>query len=355
MQTRKERSPCITPQVICGLLCAILLVGCASTGPSLKVYDDPSDACNTFRQPLIETEVDLRAWTVGGAAAGAVVGGVLAALLGGDAAQVAGVAAAGAVVGGTAGYLAAREKQNSTQEELLAAIENDAMSDSKKVQQVTAAIERLWACRQRQIENVRVQFEEGEISKAIAISRANDIQTANDKDNQLVEQVMGRIDKRYSTYVDAKAEVLGADRPTVEPEVEPVIADEPAPAGAEQDPFAEFALAPATGEFKIKKTANIRNGPSTEADKITVLNAGETISIKGRTKDGNWYAFMHGEKPAFIYRSLVEEAGMQTPETKPPTDALEALALDTLKAKAAQEKQKKQTDQSLEELNLLLS
>jgi hypothetical protein len=324
--------------------------------PSLKKYDDPLDACNTFRQPLIETETDLRVWAFGGAAAGAVVGGVIAALLGGNASQIAGVAAAGAAAGGAAGYLAARKKQDSTQAELLAAIDNDATSDSEKVRQVTTTMERLWNCRQRQIENIRVQFEAGEISKAQALTMANDVQTASDEDNQLIEKVLGRIDQRYNAYVDAKAEVLEVDRSEVEPgetsktAEKPGILETPEKTDEVGKTFADFDLEPAAGEFKLKKAANIRNGPSTKADKVAVLNAGRTISVTDRTKDGNWYAFIYNGKPAFIYGSLVEKTSIKIAE-----DPLETLASEAEGAKAIRLKQREQTERDLEELNILLS
>jgi hypothetical protein len=323
--------------------------------PSLKKYDDPSDACNTFRQPLIKTETDLRVWTFGGAATGAVVGGVIAALLGGSASQIAGVAAAGAAVGGTAGYLAARKKQDSTQAELLTAIDNDATSDSEKVRQVTTAMERLWNCRQREIENLRAQFKAGEISKAQALTMANDIQTASDADNQLIEKVLGRIDQRYNAYVDAKAEVLEVDRSEVAPSETPKTAETPEKTDEVKKTFADFDLEPTAGEFRLKKTANIRNGPSTEADKVAVLNAGRTISVTDRTKDGNWYAFIYSGKPAFIYRSLIEKAGIKIAGDQTTGDPLKTLASEAQEAKAIQQKQKKKTERDLEELNILLS
>ena len=355
MNKRKKGFQCVSAPLFCGLFLILSLTSCASMAPSLKKYDDPSDVCNTFRQPLIETETDLRAWTFGGAAAGAAAGGVIAALLGGNVSQIAGGAAAGAAVGGAAGYLAARKKQSGTQAELLAAIDNDASSDSKKVQQVKTAMQRLWECRQRQIENIRVQFQAGEISKAQALTMANDIQTATDKDNQLIEKVIGRIDKRYGTYVDAKKEVLDREGRQTEVDETKKPAETPPKTDGIDKTVAGYDLIPAAGEFKIKTAANIRNGPSTKSPKVTVLNAGQKIRVTERTKDGKWYGFTYNQKPAFIYSRLVESAGITMAGQPTTGDPLENLASEAQETKAIQKKQKEQTERDLEELNILLS
>jgi hypothetical protein len=189
-----------------------MLTGCVTmTGGSLKAYDDVTDPCNTLRQPLIATQTDMQKSVVTGVALGAIAGGGLAAILGGDSRQIVAGAGLGALSGGAAAYLTAKQKEARNREELIAAINNDAGADHQLLYAFKRNIGRLGSCRTRQIEQVRNQIKSGEISRSQGLAKANEIQTSIDEDNQIIEQVIGKADERYSTYVDAKAEVMGVE------------------------------------------------------------------------------------------------------------------------------------------------
>lgn len=212
MMTNTDRRWSVFIRWVSTLVSLSILASCATSGMSLKQYDDPTDVCNASRQSLMRTETDLKKWALGGAAVGAVAGAGVVAATGGDSKDVLLGMLIGSILGGTTGYLAGRRRAAKNKAELLAAIDNDAVSDSKRVNQITAAIKALGKCRQRQIEALRREFEAGSLSKETALARAESIQAAADKDNQLITRVLGRVDKRYNTYVDAKAEVLEVER-----------------------------------------------------------------------------------------------------------------------------------------------
>lgn len=336
-----------TPQRwLCALLSVLMISGCAAMEPSLKKYDKPADQCNTYRKPLIETETDLRNWVFGGAAVGAGAAAAGTALAGGDLKDVLIGAAAGAAAGALGGYLYGRRQETKSKEELIAAISNDAASDSEKVRVVRAAVENLWQCRQQEIESVSHQVQQGQLSKADALARADQIQVSMNDDSSLIAAVMGRVDKRFNTYVEARAEVLGVDRETV--------LSDAARESATPQPLpktSDYQLLPASGKFKLKTDANIRSAPSTQSEKITAFKAGQTIEVNGRTQDGQWYAVKNGQQPAFIYASLVEKITDQPP----PGDPLGNLAAETQEVKKIQEQEKTRTERDLESLRILLS
>jgi hypothetical protein len=198
------------------------------------------------------------------------------------------------------GYLEGKRKQTQTREELLTAIDIDAQSDSAQVRKVTNAIEYLGACRQRQIDGVRLQVSDGDLSKEEALAQADAIQVSIDKDNHLIDEVLGKVDTRYKTYVDAKAEVLEAEPNQVGLSTE----EAEAVATAHQS----FNLEPATGTYTTKVGANVRSGPSVSAPRVGSVAAGQTIHVTGATSDKKWYAFLYEGKNALISTSVLQPA-----------------------------------------------
>ncbi len=92
--------------------------------------------------------------------------------------------------------------------------------------------------------------------------------------------------------------------PTPDPEPAPVAAPtEPEPAETEGD----FAVAPASGTFYVRRSSNIRSGPSTAYPRRAVLAPGTQITATGRTENG-WMRFDHEGQPAFIAGSLVQSS-----------------------------------------------
>jgi hypothetical protein len=287
----------------CTLACGTLLAGCvpAPTQPNLRSYDVPSDRCNSYRQPLIATSNDLDQWDFIGKSilAGAVIGGIGGRLIGGDTKSAAIGAAFGTAAGAVAGhhqYLQARQQQARSRQELIDGINGDSYADSARVREITDSIRKLGACRRDQVDEIKDKLKRGVIRMDQALTRVDEVKAASAQDRSLMEEVLGKADKRYEVYVDSKAEVLGVDRTRV---------------AAAQPTAQEIAaikakdLKPMSGTYRIKSGANIRQGPSTATKKITYFPAGRKLDVNGATRDGKWYAFDHQGKTAFVYASLL--------------------------------------------------
>lgn len=183
--------------LVASIICAAVLAGCGTTREgSLRTYDDPNDPCNTTHQPLIATEVD---WINPMSSTGAfIIGGVIDAPLIGKNIDV-------------AGYIRAKRKTAQNRQELIATINNDANTDRDWLREFEPSIDELNDCRIDQIQKLTDRVFKGELSYYEIQYKIYDIKESMYKDNQLVEQIIGKLDERFKTYVDAKSEVLGMD------------------------------------------------------------------------------------------------------------------------------------------------
>lgn len=319
------------------------LAGCATTGlpgSNTALYRDASDPCSSYRQPLVATSESLSKsiWT--GAAIGTIAGAILGSVAGDRNTALLG-AAAGAAAGASLGYLEGKRKQTQTREDLLAAIDTDAESDSQQVRAVTTAIENLGLCRQRQIDRVRAQFGDGVITEGQALQQADAIQVAIDTDNSLIDDVLGQVDTRYKTYVDAKSEVLEAE-PT---QVGLSTQEAKAVAASHQS----FNLKPASGTYTIKVGANVRSGPSVSSPKVGSLAAGQDIQVTGVTDDEQWYAFLYDGKTALVYHTVLESADTATEQAP-----IKELAVERQVAQATRDRENQLVQNRMDALRALL-
>jgi uncharacterized protein YraI len=327
--------------VMLGIAGAMVLTGCAPTQPSQTAYETVGDECSVFRKPLMETSEDLSKWQFQGALAGAATGALIGGLVGGDMKSALLGGLGGALVGGTLGYLEGRRKEAASKEELLRAIDGDAGADSARLRQFTAAIDRLGACRQRQLNAVKLQYVEGEIPAGQAYGRMSEIRAAIDGDNQLIEEVMGRTDERYGVYVDAKAEVLGVGKAQVAPET--------ASYEAVVSAVETYDLKPVTKTFVTRSGVNVRSGPSETTAKIGSVPANNRVSATGQTADGQWYAFPNGDRMGFIHASLLAPAVAGEEE-----DPISTMAEERQRAQVAKVAYKSALDHQIDALEALL-
>ncbi len=320
------------------------LTGCVTTGggSAYAAYNRPSDPCNVHRTALTGTQEDLEKWAWQGAGIGAGAGAILGALIGGDVGAAALGAAAGAVVGGSVGYLEGRRRNTDTREELVSAIDVDAGADSAKVRQFAVALHNLWDCRQDEVDLVIARHQEGTLTRAEAMERANDIQRSVREDEQLVAKILGTVDERYRTYVDAKAEVLELEQRQVTTQFAE------APTVTLEKSVATYELESASGVYVTRRAVNIRRAPRVEdGNVIATLPANSRVNVTGRTQNSRWYAFPHGGQVAFVYANLLDEDG--------PKDSIEQLAAAKQEAQSVQAVGHARTERKLEALDKLLS
>ena len=187
------------------------LAGCQTTGQNLARFNDVSDRCVAYRQPLIQTEQDLQAPIAGGAVVGAVVGGLLGGLATGKPAGAIAGALAGGLGGASLAYYDSRQKQARNQQELLAAIDGDARNDASRFTGLGSAITGLQGCRQQQIAELRQQVLAKQLTKDQAIAKRAQIQSSIRQDGDLVNAVFGHVDERVETYVNSRAKAMNTN------------------------------------------------------------------------------------------------------------------------------------------------
>jgi outer membrane lipoprotein SlyB len=178
-------------------------------------YGDTTDVCYVDRQPLIETESRFSESMIAGGIGGAALGAGLGALLsGGSGRGAAWGALAGGLSGLVGGYLYAKQQQAQTREQLLASIDADAGRDYHHIVQTNSALDRLVACRQMQMNQVAAQYRSRAITPLQAKAEFEQIAARMANDDALISEVVGKSNERASTYVSARAKVLGIEETT---------------------------------------------------------------------------------------------------------------------------------------------
>lgn len=285
------------------MLMALATTGCVTTaegGPSLVRFDNPADACNAQRQPLIDTERRLSQNMMAGALIGGAVGAGAGAAIGdGDAGAILAGALIGGLLGGTLGYQEGLAQRHTTREDMLTEINQDAGVDAGRFSTTRGLIANLNACRNQQIDTIQADHAAGRISAPQARTRLDQTRQAVDQDNELIAQVLGHMARRTDTYLDAARRTTDLD---------------------DQELLGQaYAYAPgqilwndstaAVGkplEVKVD-SANLRAGPGTNHRQVGSLRRGDVVTEAGRS--GDWVRIAHDSEPAFIHANLVQDAG----------------------------------------------
>lgn len=275
------------------------LSACQTT--SLAQYADASDACYSYRKPLLETEENFNQNVAGGAVIGAVLGGLLGAAVGnGKGEAIAAGAAIGALAGGGAGYLKGKQDRLQSQQALLAEIDSDARNDGVRFSQTSGAISRLTNCRSEQIAAITDSYKKGVITQQQAQDRLRQVDTQIAQDKELLAKVLEGTGRRADLYIDAKAEALGSTRQDVLGDVAQVKAED----FLWNDPDADRS---AVQPFVATKSANVRGAPSTSGAIVGSLVVGQGVTVQDGPS-GGWYTIRFDDKTAYVYETLVAEA-----------------------------------------------
>lgn len=289
--------------VVAGVIIAPLN-GCVT--PSLAQYDQPSDVCNTYRQPLLETEKSFNQNVAGGVLLGALAGAAIGLATGNGGRAVAIGAAAGAMAGGTAGYLKAKQERGATQAALLAEIDSDAMADANFFRTTSGTIGNLTDCRSSQIAAVTDAFHKGTIAREEAQRRLAEIQQAVALDKELLGKVLEGTGRRADMYVDARAQATGLSREQIVGKAGEVRPTDLLVGGA-------TAAGPARS-FVSTASSNVRGAPSTSAHIVGGLKTGQKVRVVSETRNG-WYQVDMNGIPGYVHGSLLAEAGTAAAET----------------------------------------
>jgi hypothetical protein len=190
----------------CVVFATVMVSGCQTN--SLSKYNNPADACVTYRQPLIQTEQDLNQPIAAGAMIGAVMGGLIGGLATGKAGGAVAGAAMGAMAGGAMGYYESRQREAKNQAELLAAINNDAQGDATRFSGLGGSVKALQNCRRQQVAQYAQQAKAKALTPEQGTAEKARILSAIREDGDLITKVLGSVDSRVDTYVNSSEEAL---------------------------------------------------------------------------------------------------------------------------------------------------
>ena len=193
------------------LCAALVLPGCSSLGGGEP--DDPSDACRPERAALRSTGEFFAQDIIAGAAVGALAGGFIGLVAGGNARSAAFGALAGGALGAAGGYWRARQRQYTDQAQLYQAVYGDIERENLSIDKTQFAFDRLVACRNNEAASIRADLGEGRISRDQAAATMARIRAHSESDLRLARSIGDRIQQRSSDFTYASEQVQAAPAP----------------------------------------------------------------------------------------------------------------------------------------------
>jgi len=290
----------------------MFLSGCA-IAPRMNVPVDYSDACEQYRTPLREAEKEQREFmskVVGTAIAAGIISGLGCAFIAkGSTTACALIGTGGAAATLVGGYLMAKKQQSQNQAQLMLAVDSDSRAFGQQLGGLGLAAEELNQCRQQQIKIVTEGYQARKIAKESAKVELKKIEEKVVGDQQLINAFMNEMNKRTDMQVEARAasENISKDQYLSNLEVgyndpyqkndkvgvEPRSPRRRLPTTVEMTPQTLFA----------NTKANLRAKPSKRGKKITTIDGGTALTVKG--KAGEWYAASYKGEPVFVAMSLM--------------------------------------------------
>lgn len=261
------------------LAASLVLAGCVTTMPGMSTAVDPNDVCGQARADLESSKDFFTQSVIAGAVGGALLGGLGGALFsglrGGDdmGESIAVGAATGAVVGGVGAYFQARQKHAADQRELARTVYEDVTKDGAEIDRATLTFIKLKECRFAAAERIKADFKAGRIERATAAARLAEQQRRFDEEIALAEQLGAKMTERQQEYQFAAQQLLAED-----PEA--------------MQRYAARQAAPATssgvGLYTAVANANVRAGPSRQAQRIGLLAKGSKVMVTGEAGAEGW-------------------------------------------------------------------
>ena len=203
------------------LMGALALSGCDESIALTDAGNDPSDACNGFRQTIVaarQTDINQQAQN---AAAGALVGALIGAAVNADGSAedrrrgaILG-ALGGGLVGFSATYYQQQAQRAADSNQLLRSVNADAAAERGLVTRTGRAAAGLRQCRINQLNTLERQIRAGSVSPSQGRAQLNAIKTKVAGDNQLISASFNGIGQRVNAYVDASAAAGQVNRAAV--------------------------------------------------------------------------------------------------------------------------------------------
>jgi hypothetical protein len=300
----------LRPAAVFLISAGLLLNGCtaiqdiqSSIDFSGDRYRDPSDECSVYREPLIKSKDQFLEPILIGAGVGAVSGAAVgAAISSGDrllGAVIGGIT--GALVGATAGYLKAKQDQAKTEAEILTAINNDIQTSKTHLGPIGSSLRQLNLCRSNQIASLGRDVDAKRVSGEEGRARLAKIRERLQLDKELVNAVLGEVDKGNQVYVNAIAETRKVD--------EKIVAGE----------ARNYQPKVRPGGYYVAQTSKMRAAASNDSAQVGTARKGQSVNVIADS--GSWKRIRIDGVDGYVPASAVAaRGGKGASDTLPTVD-----------------------------------
>jgi hypothetical protein len=94
---------------------------------------------------------------------------------------------------------------------------------------------------------------------------------------------------------------------------------QPRPTVQPMPPRSPIDLEPLESEYVTVKNANVREAPSVQSARVTVLRRGERVHVAGRVKGQNWYLVeRQGQRLGYVFGALLQPPDLAAAPARPP-------------------------------------
>lgn len=290
------------------MISTTLVTGCVTTGGTQK-YANKNDVCYAQRQPLLAVENEFSKSLIAGAVVGAIVGGIIGGLVSKDKGKgIAIGAAAGGLSGLAAGYLKAKHDKNLSQQQIIAEIDGDTRKDISQLNSATGTVKRLTDCRFQQLAAIRAGVKSGTIKKAEASSKLKEVKRLMAEDQELINAILERSDKRLTAYAEADAKTQNVQKEAMMGQAGSI--QWYTPGQNNNSPSAEVTTYYSSGNV------NVRSGPSTSNKVVGALKTNDKVEVLGTAEAAsNWKKIRFNNSTAYVYSPLLKETKTQAAPT----------------------------------------
>ncbi len=350
--------PALPRRCAASLLVLSVLASCVSVPKR-----DIADECARYRQPFEQganTWNDkIRNWAVRGAFTGLIIGSVIAITGNRNALEkVLASVIVGAAGGALLGYLSELRSRANTKEGLRAAVEGDSSATATEIERMRVSLEKLNACRVRQIRSLKQLVTAQELSRSSARARLEKIRRWVAEDSRLVADVTGLTEQQTRIYMGAYASV------TEPGQLDAVAAEwenyQPTVRGG-QVTSADFR---SSGEVAYATTSvRLRAGPGTQHRILGMVPPGGEVEVLGRR--AGWTKVRYRGREGFVsseYLSRTRPNAVASTVELPAVEARSRRIGDPIRKVAYAQKelvveseaQKEVVDREIADLELLL-
>ncbi|WP_439815326.1 SH3 domain-containing protein [Zavarzinia sp. CC-PAN008] len=304
---------------------AVSLGACAGAGQpfSASLRTDATDSCAAYVQQLNSVQEYFEQSIIQGAAVGALGGAAAGALIGGDWQSALIGGALGAAAGAATGYYSARaEASGGNQTELVRNIYGDVIRENQQLDRTSGYFVQVRDCRFNQARDIKRQFAAGQITREVATQQLNTIQGRFQQEIAFAEGLGSKISGRSTEFANASTQLQQSDPQAVQVyqqrKATSVQTPPPSPYGGSnaQNLNANSLEANAAAEyFTADANANVRSGPSASSTQVGRLAKGERVV---GVIEGSWVKIeLANGTQGYVARSLVLAAG-EKPRPRPP-------------------------------------